>query len=66
MRTINICIAALAGCTIAGAANAAETNTAVSAIRAGHVIDVTNGRVLDAQVIVVRDGRIEAIGAADA
>jgi imidazolonepropionase-like amidohydrolase len=65
MRTINICIAALAGCTIAGAASAAETNTAVSAIRAGHVIDVTNGRVLDAQVIVVRDGRIEAIGTAD-
>ena len=65
MRTINICIALLAGCAIAGAANAAETSNAVSAIRAGRVIDVTNGKVLDAQVIVVRDGRIEAIGAAD-
>jgi imidazolonepropionase-like amidohydrolase len=65
MRTINICIALLVGCTSAGAANAAETNDTVSAIRAGHVIDVTNGKVLDAQVIVVRDGKIAAIGAAD-
>jgi imidazolonepropionase-like amidohydrolase len=65
MRTINICIAALASCTSAGAATAADTNTVVSAIRAGHVVDVTNGRILDSQVIVVRDGKIEAIGAAD-
>ena len=64
MRAINICIALLAGYSVAGAGSAAETNS-VSAIRAGRVIDVTNSRVLDSQVIVVRDGKIEAIGAAD-
>jgi imidazolonepropionase-like amidohydrolase len=64
MRAINICIALVAGSAIAGAAHAAETAD-VSAIRAGRLVDVTSGRVLGSQVIVVRDGKIEAIGAAD-
>jgi len=41
-----------------------ETATAqVTAIRAGHVIDVENGRALANQTIVIRDGVIEAVGA---
>jgi len=34
----------------------------VTAIKAGHVIDVENGRVLDKQVILVRGKKIDAIG----
>ncbi len=64
MRAINICIALFAGCSIGGTVNTAEVTT-VTAIRAGRVVDVINGRVLDAQVIVIREGRIEAIGGAD-
>src|SRR5258708_39577694 len=32
------------------------------AIRAGHLLDVESGRVLTDQVILVRDGRIQAVG----
>jgi len=43
---------------------ASETATAqVTAIRAGHVIDVENGRALANQTILIRDGLIEAVGA---
>jgi imidazolonepropionase-like amidohydrolase len=35
---------------------------AVTAIKAGHVIDVENGRVLERQIILLRGKRIEAIG----
>jgi imidazolonepropionase-like amidohydrolase len=34
----------------------------VTAIKAGHVIDVENGRVLDKQVVLVRGKKIEAMG----
>ena len=34
----------------------------VIAIKAGHLVDVEGGRVLDKQVIVVRGGKIEAVG----
>jgi imidazolonepropionase-like amidohydrolase len=62
MRRINSwAFLAIAGLTTA--AHAAEPS--VSVIRAGHLIDVTAGKVLGGQVIVVRDGRIEAIGSAD-
>jgi imidazolonepropionase-like amidohydrolase len=50
-------------CLSTGAAEAVES--AVSVIRAGRLIDVANGKVLGGQVIVVRDGRIEAIGSVD-
>jgi imidazolonepropionase-like amidohydrolase len=67
MRTISMCVrvgfAVLVGCSLAGAVQGAEET--VSAIRAGRLVDVTNGRVVANQVIVVRDGRIEAVGAAD-
>ena len=46
------------------AAQAAEP--AVSVIRAGRLVDVTNGRVVADQVIVVRGDRIESVGSADA
>ncbi len=42
---------------------AAGQAAAVTAIRAGHMVDVLGGRVLADQVILVRNGRIEAIGA---
>ncbi len=68
MRTINMYVrlgvAVLAGCTLAGVVQAAEPT--VSAIRAGRLVDVANGKVLGNQVILVRDGKIEAVGSADA
>jgi len=60
---VHLAVAALATCTLASAALGAEAN--VSVIRAGRLIDVTNGKVLGGQVIVVRDGRIEAVGSSD-
>jgi imidazolonepropionase-like amidohydrolase len=53
-------VAALVCCAAAHAAA-----PAVSAIRAGRLVDVTHGRVVADQVILVRDGRIEAVGSAD-
>lgn len=37
-------------------------NDAVTAIKAGHLIDVENGRVLDKQVVLLRGSKIEAVG----
>jgi len=34
----------------------------LTAIKAGHLVDVENGRVLDKQIILVRGGKIEAVG----
>jgi imidazolonepropionase-like amidohydrolase len=59
---IRLALAALMACLLANSAQAAEP----SVIRAGRLIDVTHGKVLGGQVIVVRDGRIEAVGSADA
>jgi imidazolonepropionase-like amidohydrolase len=58
MRSL-ISIAALACC---AAAHAAEPT--LSAIRAGRLVDVANGRVVADQVILVRGDRIEAVGGA--
>jgi imidazolonepropionase-like amidohydrolase len=55
--------AVLAGCAFA-AVHAADAP--LSAIRAGRVVDVRNGNVVTDQVILVRGGRIEAIGASNA
>jgi imidazolonepropionase-like amidohydrolase len=60
---VRLAVATLATCTLASAALGAEPN--VSVIRAGRLIDVANGKVLGGQVIVVRDGRIEAVGSTD-
>jgi imidazolonepropionase-like amidohydrolase len=47
----------------ASVASAQETKPEpVTAIKAGHLIDVDNGRVLDKQTIVLRGKKIEAIG----
>jgi imidazolonepropionase-like amidohydrolase len=48
-----------------GMAHSAETRTAVTAIRAGQLIDVMAGKVLTNQVIIVRDGRIAAVGTSE-
>jgi imidazolonepropionase-like amidohydrolase len=56
-------LAALAACSTTSAVHATEPS--VSVIHAGRLIDVTNGKVLGGQVIVVRGGRIEAVGSAD-
>src|SRR4030095_3915200 len=68
MRSIDMCVrlgvALLAGCAFATAALADEAP--LSAIRAGHLVDVTNGKVVADQVILVRGERIEGVGAQDA
>ncbi|HXT25841.1 MAG TPA: amidohydrolase family protein [Candidatus Eisenbacteria bacterium] len=46
----------------AGAQQQRSGQDSVTAIKAGHVIDVENGRVLDKQVILVRAEKIEALG----
>jgi imidazolonepropionase-like amidohydrolase len=43
-------------------AQQAAVRESVTAIRAGHVVDVENGRVLEKQVILLRGKKIEAIG----
>jgi len=45
-----------------GAQQQRSGQDSVTAIKAGHVIDVENGRVLDKQVILVRAEKIEALG----
>jgi imidazolonepropionase-like amidohydrolase len=49
-------------CANAAFAQQAAPPEAVTAIKAGHVIDVENGRVLDKQIILLRGKKIEAIG----
>ena len=57
--------------TAATMANAAEpstsaseaSNTAITAIKAGRLVDVVNGRVLNDQIILVQGERIIAVGA---
>jgi imidazolonepropionase-like amidohydrolase len=51
---------------LACGAAAQATEPAVSAIRAGRLVDVTNGRIVADQVILVRGDRIEAVGTAAA
>src|SRR5688572_21453575 len=46
-------------------ADSSEVETPVTAIRAGRLIDVEAGKVRTNQVIVVRRGRIESVGAAE-
>ena len=55
----------LALCFLAANAGAQQQPTppdSITAIKAGHVVDVENGRVLDKQIILVRGGKIAAIG----
>lgn len=52
------CLAALCG------QFAAQADSTVTAIRAGHLIDTESGRMLGAQTIVVRDGLISEVGPA--
>jgi len=61
---VRLGLAILAGCAFAAAAQSAEAT--FSAIRAGRLVDVKNGRVVADQVILVRGDRIEAVGAPDA
>jgi imidazolonepropionase-like amidohydrolase len=67
MGSMNVCLrlgmAVLAACAFA-AVHAADAS--LGAIRAGRLVDVTNGRVVADQVILVRGDRIEAVGASDA
>ena len=39
-----------------------STPDTITAIKAGHVVDVENGRVLDRQIILLRGKKIEALG----
>ena len=61
MFKINLCVAAL----LAGSAltcYAQQQSDAVIAIRAGKLIDVDVGRVLSDQVILIRGGKVDAVG----
>jgi len=60
-RTL-FCFGTLFLATNAGAQRQPNPPDSITAIKAGHVIDVENGRVLDKQIILVRGGKIEAIG----
>ena len=42
---------------------AESASSPLTAIRAGHFVDVEAGRVLNNQVVLVRDGKIQAVGA---
>jgi len=46
----------------AGAQQQSNPSDSITAIKAGHLVDVESGRVLDKQIILVRGGKIEAIG----
>jgi len=46
----------------AGAQQQSNPSDSITAIKAGHLVDVESGRVLDKQIILVRRGKIEAIG----
>jgi imidazolonepropionase-like amidohydrolase len=52
----------LAGFTCLRAPAQESRRPAVTAIRAGYLIDVDAGRVLSNQTILIRDGKIEAVG----
>jgi imidazolonepropionase-like amidohydrolase len=55
--------AVLCVCVIGVATAAAPDGAKVTAVRAGKLVDVVNGRVLTGQTILIRNGTIEAIGA---
>lgn len=62
MRSL-IGAAVVAAAQVAGV-TAAVADAPVTAIRAGRVIDVAGGKVVSDQVILIRGGRIESVGAA--
>jgi imidazolonepropionase-like amidohydrolase len=45
-----------------GAQQPPPASEQMTAIKAGHLVDVESGRVLDKQVVLVRGGKIEAVG----
>ena len=55
-------VAAVALCPAAARGQMAAAPAAVTAIKAGHLIDVENGQVLGKQIILLRGKKIEAIG----
>jgi imidazolonepropionase-like amidohydrolase len=63
--TINIvCLAGLLTAVSAAAVAAAESADRVQVIRAGRLVDVAAGRVLENQVVVIKGERIESVGPA--
>ncbi len=63
--TINIvCLAGLLTAVSAAAVGAAESADRVQVIRAGRLVDVAAGRVLENQVVVIKGERIESVGPA--
>ena len=45
-----------------GAQQPPPASEQMTAIKAGHLVDVESGRILDKQVVLVRGGKIEAVG----
>lgn len=63
LTLVCLLLRAAVGTASAAAAPAAAAPAPVSAIRAGRLIDVSTGRVLADQIIVIRGSKIEAVGA---
>ena len=49
-------------CATATAQQPKTASEQLTAIKAGHLVDVENGRILEKQIILVRGGKIEAVG----
>jgi imidazolonepropionase-like amidohydrolase len=62
MRIRSCFVLMLAGFTCLRAPAQESRRPAVTAIRAGYLIDVDAGRVLSNQTILIRDGKIESVG----
>ncbi len=61
-KIVSLCMFAFFLSTLAAAQQTAPPQP-VTAIRAGHLIDPATGKVSENQVIVVKDGKIESVGA---
>ncbi|HEY0703196.1 MAG TPA: amidohydrolase family protein [Candidatus Acidoferrales bacterium] len=55
-------VSAVHGQSAAPTANASAGESRVTAIKAGHLVDVDAGKVLDDQIILIRENRITAVG----
>src|SRR5688572_28002769 len=66
LRSMRFPLASLAALSLVSFAAVAADPPPVTVIRAGKLIDVAQGRVLENQTIVVRGDRIETVGASAA
>jgi imidazolonepropionase-like amidohydrolase len=63
IKNVLFVFAAVLSLAVPSLAQKAATDAGITAIRAGKLVDVDTGRVLANQVILVRNGKIESVGA---